>query len=378
MVDERVLDRLIAVVGIRRQVHEAFRPAIAVTALVIHDALANGAVGGVLIGGIDGGRDREAARVGLFLVLRVHHLPHHFRDVFRMHAVFGAGRFRMDLFGDGLVELRLRDVVQVEHALQDVLLANLCALRIDDRVIRRRRLRQASKHRCFGQRDVLQVLAEVDARRSREAVRALAEIDLIHVQLEDLVLRERALDLVREQHFIDLARIGLLARQEEVARDLHRDRARALRCAAVHHIAHAGTQDAEEIDATVVVEAIVLDGEHRFLHLVGDVLEAREAAPLLAELADQHVVGRIDAQRHFRAIVGERIERRQVRPHHDERIADDQRPDHRREREQPREPHRDARGERTPGGLVASAAIAAFMAVVAARHVAATGISGVA
>jgi hypothetical protein len=73
----------------------------------------------------------------------------------------------------------------------------------------------------------------------------------------------------------------------------------------------------------------------------------------------------IDAQRHFRPVVGERFERGQVRPHHDERIADDQRTDHAREREQPREPQRDAREERAPFGLVAIAAVAAVAAVVA-------------
>jgi len=39
---------------------------------------------------------------------------------------------------------------------------------------------------------------------------------------------QRALDLVREQHLVNLAGVGLLARQEKIARDLHRDRARAL------------------------------------------------------------------------------------------------------------------------------------------------------
>ena len=66
MIDERVVDRLLAVVGVRRQIDEAFRPAIAVTALVVHQALAHGAIGGVLIGGIDGRHDVQAARVGLF------------------------------------------------------------------------------------------------------------------------------------------------------------------------------------------------------------------------------------------------------------------------------------------------------------------------
>ncbi len=358
MIGECVVDRLIAVVLVRRQFDEPFRPAIPVAPLVIHHALAHRAIGGVLIGGIDRRRDVQAARVGFVLVLRVHHLPHHFRDVLRMHAVFVAGDLRVKLFLDRLVVLLLRDVTQIEHALQDVFLTDFRALRIHDRVVRRRRLRQAGEHRGLGERDVLQVLAEIHARRGREAVRALAQIDLVHVQLENLVLGERALDLVRKQHFIDLARVRLFARQEEVARDLHRDRARALRSAAMRQIGEARAQDTDEVDAAVFVEAVVLDREHRFFHLVGNVGETHQAATLFAEFADQHVVGRIDAQRHFRTIVGQRVEGRQLRPHHDERIPDDQRPDDGDRRHQPGKPECDRRAERTAARLVAARIVA--------------------
>src|SRR3712207_6932517 len=44
-----------------------------------------------------------------------------------------ARRFRVDVLGDGLIVLRARDEVEVQHALQDVLLAHLRALRIQDR-----------------------------------------------------------------------------------------------------------------------------------------------------------------------------------------------------------------------------------------------------
>ncbi|EPZ87359.1 hypothetical protein BURCENK562V_C1174 [Burkholderia cenocepacia K56-2Valvano] len=365
MIGERIVDRLVAFVAGRGQVDRCLGAAIAVAALVVENAATHGLVRGFLVGRVDRRRDGQPARIGFVLVLLVHHLPHHLGDVLAVHRVLVARRAHVDLFLDRFVVLRLRDVADVEHALQDVFLTHLRALRIDDRVIGGRRLRQPREHRRFRERDVLQVLAEVHARRGRETVRSLAEIDLVHVQLEDLVLRQGLLDLVREQHFVDLARVGLLARQEEVARDLHRDRARALARAAVHQVGHARAQDADEIDAAVLVEAVVLDREHGLLHHVGNILEAHEAAALLAELADQHVVGGEHAQRHLRLVVRQRVERRQLRRHHDQRVADDQRADHRQGREQADEPQRDARAERAAAPSATAAALLRAAAVVA-------------
>ena len=50
--------------------------------------------------------------------------------------------------------------------------------------------------------------------------------------------------------------------------------------AAVHQVGDTRTQDADEVDAAVFVEAVVLDREHRLLHHVRNVLEAHEAAAL--------------------------------------------------------------------------------------------------
>ena len=232
---------------------------------VVHQTFAQRPVSDVLIGRVDRGHHVQTARVGLFAILRVHHLPHHFRDVFRVHAEFLARALDDERLFARLVVLFLGDVVQLVHALQDVLLTHLRALRIDDRVIRGRRLRQTGQHGRFGQRQILQVLAEVHPRRARETIGALTEIDLIHVHLENLIFRQLRLDLVREQHFVDLARVGLLARKEEVARHLHRDRARALRGVAIGQRDKAGARDAGEVDAAVIVEARVFDGEDRLL-----------------------------------------------------------------------------------------------------------------
>src|SRR5476649_2734892 len=65
--------------------------------------------------------------------------------------------------------------------------------------------------------------------------------------------------------------------------DLHGDRACALRRAAVHEVAQPCPRNADEIDAAVLVEAVILDREDGLLHLVGNLVEAHDAPPLLAK-----------------------------------------------------------------------------------------------
>jgi hypothetical protein len=212
--------------------------------------------------------------------------------------------------------------MQFEHSFQDVLLAHLRAFRIDDRVVRGGRFRQAGEHGGFGERDVLQVLAEIDPRGARESIGALSQINLVHVDLENLVFRQRALDLVGEQHFVDLAGVGLFARQEEISRDLHGDRAGTLGRVAVRQRHRAGAKDTGQVDTAVIVETRVFNGEYRLLEVIRHVLNTHDAAPFFAEFADQHVICRVDPQRHFRAIVGERFERRQIRLGDHQRVTE--------------------------------------------------------
>ena len=191
------------------------------------------------------------------------------------------------------------------------MLACLGALRVRDRIGARGVLRQAGEHRRFGQRQIIEGLAEVAARGARKAVRTLAKIDLVHVQLEDLVLGERILDLVGQRDLGELARDRLLVRQEEIAGDLHRDGRSALAKASAQ-VGPRGAGCADEVDAAVFVEAGVFDGQHRAFHHRRDLRDRHEVAVLDAELPDQHIVERVNAQRDLRAVVGDGIDRRHL------------------------------------------------------------------
>ena len=73
------------------------------------------------------------------------------------------------------------------------------------RVVARRRLQQSGEQRRFAERQLRRLLAEVAARRGFGAVEAVAEIDLVQIQLEDFVLGEVMLELRGEQQFLQLA-----------------------------------------------------------------------------------------------------------------------------------------------------------------------------
>ena len=158
---------------------------------------------------------------------------------------------------------RAVDRAAVEHRLQDDVAARDRALEVDGRRVARRRLHQAGEQRGFRHRQLRRRLAEVTARRCLDAVQTVAEVDLVQIQLEDFVLGERALEPPREDQFLQLPADGLVRRQEALPRELLRDRAAALRGAAVAKVGDRRSRHAADVEAAVIVEPLIFDGEDR-------------------------------------------------------------------------------------------------------------------
>src|SRR6202022_1029300 len=134
------------------------------------------------------------------------------------------------------------------------------------RVVIGGRLGQGGQERRLGQRQVAGGAPEVSAGGGLYAVVAVREIDLVQVQLQDLLLAEDALDPARNDHLRELAaeRAGPgEAVGEDVARKLHRDRAGPLLQRERPQIAPDRSCHTAPVDAAVLVEALVLDGEER-------------------------------------------------------------------------------------------------------------------
>src|SRR3546814_13052673 len=92
----------------------------------------------------------------------------------------------------------------------------------------RRRLDQPGDHRRLAEAQLLRRMAEELARRRVDAIGAAAVIDLVHIQLEDLVLREFAPEREREDRLMGSACTWVFVRQEDRARNMLGDRLGAL------------------------------------------------------------------------------------------------------------------------------------------------------
>ncbi|MNQ76488.1 hypothetical protein D3C85_913310 [compost metagenome] len=313
-----VVQRLRIAFDVIGQVDLVFRAGVDGAARVVQHAAAHGLVGGFLRLGIDGRVDVDALGIGFFLEHAIHQLARQFRRVIAMHgktARAGAvGATDGQVLLQGLVGLLRRQVAQRLHAAQHIVLANFGAREVGDGVEARRGLGNAGQHGGFGRRHFRQRLAEVGARRGREPVGAVAQVDLVHVELKDLVLGELVFDLEREQQLVELARIGLFRRQVEITRHLHRDRAAPLRLRALDHIGQHRARHPHPVDAAVAVEAVVLGRQHRLTHDGGNLVKAQHVAVFFAVFADQNLVRRVDAQRHPWPVVGHGVQVGQAGP----------------------------------------------------------------
>ena len=181
-----------------------------------------------------------------------------------------------------------------------------------------RRLDDAGDERRLREGDVAHVLAEVNLRRFGHAVQgkraAMAEIDVVQVELEDLVLGRLRLEDDRHEGFERLPSIGALAGllfggqllgEEEVARELLRDGAAAFDAARRGDVAKHRATERDWIDARVDEEAVVFDGDEGVLqmrrdggnrHVVALFVEAEPALDPLQHALEigGELVGRLD------------------------------------------------------------------------------------
>ncbi len=144
----------------------------------------------------------------------------------------------------------------------------------------------------------------------------MPEVHLVAVDREDFLLGVALLDLDREDRLANLALERLLVVEAElfleVARELLRQRARALRAAAFDDVGHGGDEDAPDVHAEVAIELRVLGGDDRLAQQRVDVVVADDDAALGGELADHLATGRIDPGDGAGGIVVEGGDLRQV------------------------------------------------------------------
>jgi hypothetical protein len=247
-----------------------------------------------------------------------HFLDEERRDAWRLRRLAA----RDDRLLLGFVGLRLRDVPFVGHPLQHDVAPGDRALHVDVRALALGKLKQTGDQRRFLEGELLVRLVEVQPRRRLDPVGAVREIHLVAVDREDLLFRVPLLDLNREDDFLDLPlqRLGkallTLGGEPElvfqVAGQLLRQRAGALRPAALEDVDRAGHGDAPDVDAEVAIELGVLGRDNPLTEQRVDVIVPDDDPPLRRELADHLAVRGVDARDRAGRVVVEHRDARQI------------------------------------------------------------------
>ena len=92
---------------------------------------------------------------------------------------------------------------------------------------------------------------------------------------------------MRQDRLADFAEDVALVTDEHQLGHLLRDGRAALHDAPGFEVGERGAHDAERIDAVVLEEAIVLGGDERLHHVLGDLIVGQDDALLQEELADE-------------------------------------------------------------------------------------------
>src|SRR5258706_2597638 len=141
------------------------------------------------------------------------------------------------------------------------------------RCVRRRRLWKRGEHCRLLEIELTDAATEEIATRRLHTVHAVAQVDDVEVELEDLLLRQRRLDQTRQPELGEFLskRTGRISSDSEcIARHLHRDGAEALARAASFQVGDDSARESAPIESTVLVEPPILGrdegllNEHRY------------------------------------------------------------------------------------------------------------------
>ena len=222
----------------------------------------------------------QGARRVIADALELHEIAQHVVDDDLFIIAVGAGddglaaggAFEDQLLGAGGLVGFVVDVLLLVHLAQDRLLPALVVLFVIEGIVVGRHVGDADDRGGFGEREILDVLAEIGLCRGLHAVAALTEVDRVQVPLHDLLLVVLLLELQRAEDFTQLALDRHLVASGQVFDELLRDcRAAEVRLHLGEHLDE-GAGGTVPVYALVLVKALVLNGDEGVLHIFGDIL----------------------------------------------------------------------------------------------------------
>ncbi len=266
----------------------------AMAALVGSEAVGHGAVGGLLQVKVEGGLNFQAGFVDLLGTEAFFELAADFFLEPGRHRALRLGDVQAQRGIAGLLGLDVGDDSVGLHFTEDEVAAAQGFVRIEQRRKGYGRLGQAGQESRFSQVEVFGVFGEEKLRGGFETVHAVAEVDLVAVKGEDLLLGEGALDLDGEIGFLHFAGGGALGGEEEVAGQLHGERGGALGASVGADVMPDRADDAEGIDAPVGLEALVFNGDDGLAEDGGKAVVADDLAALEGKGADDAALAVIE------------------------------------------------------------------------------------
>ncbi len=232
---------------------------------------------------IERGADGEPALIEFLLAIAIEQFAPHFFGKEAAGDRVGGQHARMhgERLGARLLGLRVGDVAVLLHAADHVIAPLDRAIMIAERVQRARLLRQRREIGDLSDGELVHRLVEIVERRGGDAVIAEAEVDLVKIQFEDLVLRVGGLDAQAQQHFADLALDGAVGAQQKILGDLLGDGRGALDVAMTLREHDRRAQNALGIEAAMAVKVLVFGRDEGAFDEIRD-RRRRQIEPALA------------------------------------------------------------------------------------------------
>src|ERR1039458_9650252 len=131
---------------------------------------------------------------------------------------------------------------------------------------------------------------------------ALAQVDIVNIVLQDFILGVLALRDVRHHRFLELALVASLAGQEEILYHPLGERRAALAHVPRDKIDVRGLDGADEVNAVMLVKAMVFGGQDGIKHRGRNLAQAHEAAllPFAFEDAADELGFQLDREDRFK------------------------------------------------------------------------------
>src|SRR5215831_17631784 len=144
---------------------------------------------------------------------------------------------------------------------------------------------------ALGKSKLADLLAEVILGSSLHAIIAAAEINLVRVHREDLVLRIVPLDLQGEDHLLNLAvHTSVGAIEEESSGELHGEGTGTFGHAAMENVTVSGLDHTGQVDAEVIFEVLVFGADDGVFQCLRKLVVGEQDAALQGKRADRLTV----------------------------------------------------------------------------------------